>query len=1334
MALDLAPPVVQDRAEPSPEPVRPVRRETSRHRRRRRDLRTRAEQLWRPAIAGAVVLFAASGPAHAFGRTTVVFWMILIGLVLAAVAVPLGLLALRGRTRPMRDLPRRAALIAARPYLVVLALDVLIVSRWFRTGTFIAGGDMGAFIRRGWEPEMTWSWNHQITGAGSAAYTMARAFEFVLIRLCQMVGLTEYSAQWLYYTCIYGLVGFGVAYLAGAFVRSQTGIVVAGAFGMLNGFFLTRLPNPLNVISVGSVALITGVAMRVALGRRVPAPIAGFALMPTSFLSFNPPMLVVAYAWAVGGTPLLAALLLGRGSAWRLLKWFVAAIPWAIGLNAWWLVPLAQSFTGGGGATANATFTDPTNWSWSQVNNIPPNILTMVANWAWFLPQYLPFATDLDQPWWIWVRYLLPALVFVAPLAASRRLRRVTLGLLVMILVFVFLAKGLRPPLAKINMFLYLHAPGFWLFREPMSKLGQLLVSFFGVMLAATVEGLLLRLRRLPRRRRPYGRAVAAVPVVLALAYPYPLYTGGVMPDERPTQPSMHVRVAQEWWDVAEHIDADPRPGKVFVLPLDDYYQMPTTWGFFGADSIANLLIKHPVVQPKPDGYFGDVPGFAAALRLVEAALLAGDLEPVPRLLHSIGASRVIVRHDLVHGLPNRYFADDAVLAAAMARVPGATLEVDGLLQVWRVGDGSSPTVRTYDRVLDAPARPDAGAAVLGTVGPSTAIAARPDTTAVATSPQVDDTAAVTPDIVHWPVPAVDEGSPSTTVDVPAGRYTVAQRARAAPTLIPRVHDGELLLEDRTVVKVDGRAVSRRPAVRVPLPADREILAIKPAGTRRVVSLDVDEPAPVPVGAATRLTLLAADPTPAKVSGFSKVFDCNNYEPRPWRELGLSAKMTETKKHGASVRLQASDHAACTRVIVSKAPPGQIYRVRLQYRHVSGPRPQICLWQSGAAGCELSSRPALSHEWTAYEGVVTMDAGGLLQIILHADVGRRLSSPTVVEYRGVQVQALEEVGSHEVWPPVVPETTVELTAGRHELRVDGGLSGSILTSFEPLEDCYRYDDQTADQAGLAAESAVGGDGETTYTLKAVSHLACIGASAIDFGGASLYELSMEARSVALRNPKFCLYLRGPDLCRKLPTVAVYKGWTPYEALIPPDANTVEARLYLYGLRDLEGRQQSQVEYRGVRIRPVASTSAVVLIRQAEPGPESVVDWERENPAQFSGTVTGSGPAVLALAESAAPGWQLSGIAGAQKVTLQGWMAGWTLPAAGDFTLGYAPSRIARAAFYLLPVTVALSAGFMYAVRLPPGRPGDWAVRHRRRRRTPGWLRLPRLPSMPRWRR
>ena len=1215
---------------------------------------------------------------------------------------------------------------AWRPYLIVLALNAVIVSQWFRTGTFIAAGDMGAFIRQGWADEANWAWNHQTTGAGSAGYTMARGFEFVVIWLCRTAGLTEYSAQWLFYICIYGLVGFGIAYLAGAFVRHPAAIVAAGAFGLLNGFFLTRLPNPLNIISVGSTALITGIAMRVAQGRRMPAPIAGFALMPTSFLAFNPPMLAVAYAWAVAGTPLLALLVLGRRPAVRLLKWFCAAMPWALVLNAYWLLPLAQSYLGGGGATANATFTDPTNWSWSQVNNLPHNILTMVANWAWFRPQYLPFAADLDRPWWIWIRYLLPALVFGAPLFAPRRLRRAAFCLIGLIIVFVFLAKGLRPPFNRINLFLYLHAPGFWLFREPMSKLGQLLVSFFAVMLAIGLEGILLRLRAVPRFRIPgwsrrFAYAGSVLPLLLVLAYPYPLYTGGVMPDERPTQPSTHVRVPQEWWDLAARLNADPRPGKVLVLPLDDYYQMPTTWGFFGVDSIAGLLIRHPIVQLHPDGYFADAAGFTASVKAAQAALLAGDLPAVPRLLSAIGVSRVIVRHDLVRGLPNRYFADDRILAAAVGRVPGARLEIDGTLQMWTFGDGTSPSLRTFERVLDAPARPDAGGAVLGTVDPRTAISARVNYLAAPLSPQVDATAVVSPDVVHWPVPAVDSGSPSTVVDVQAGRYTLAQRARAAAVFVPRLDTTHrrLLLTDPTVVRVDGRPVSRRPVLSVPLPPGRRIVAVR--ANNRIVSLDTTRPATLPIGSATELTLLAATPAPPRTTGYSPVSDCNDYEPRPWSELGLSRTVTGTGAN-RTVRLSAADHAACTTVKVRGVTAGRLYRVRLLYRHVSGARPQICVRRTGAPGCELAARPKMAPGWNAWESTITADSGDDLNVILHADAGRRFGGRTVVEYRGLRVDSMDAVATRTVWPPVVPEVSVDLTAGKHRLQVVGGPSGSVLAPFEPLEDCFRYDDQSPEQAGLSAESQIGPDGETTYTLKAVRHLACIGSSAADVGAASLYELSMQARSVAVRNPKFCLYLRGPDLCRTLPTVAAYRGWTRYEALIPPDPEAVETRLYLYGMRDLQEKQQSQVEYRGVRLRPVASPSSIVLARRTATTRSSMVDWQRRNPAMFTGTVVAGGRTAVGLSETAAPGWQLGGVDGARPVTLQGWMNGWLLPSGGDVTVRYTPARMARYAYYLLPLAIAGSLLFMLLTRVPPGRPGDWVPRHRRRGRELKWRR------------
>ena len=76
-------------------PAEPPARQPARHRRPRRNLPELADGLWRRTLLLAVACFAACGPAHALGHLDLVFYTCLIGLALAGLAVPLGLLGLR---------------------------------------------------------------------------------------------------------------------------------------------------------------------------------------------------------------------------------------------------------------------------------------------------------------------------------------------------------------------------------------------------------------------------------------------------------------------------------------------------------------------------------------------------------------------------------------------------------------------------------------------------------------------------------------------------------------------------------------------------------------------------------------------------------------------------------------------------------------------------------------------------------------------------------------------------------------------------------------------------------------------------------------------------------------------------------------------------------------------------------------------------------------------------------------------------------------------------------------------------------------------------------------
>jgi len=127
----------------------------------------------------------------------------------------------------------------------------------------------------------------------------------------------------------------------------------------------------------------------------------------------------------------------------------------------------------------------------------------------------------------------------------------------------------------------------------------------------------------------------------------------------------------------------------------------------------------------------------------------------------------------------------------------------------------------------------------------------------------------------------------------------------------------------------------------------------------------------------------------------------------------------------------------------------------------------------------------------------------------------------------------------------------------------------------------------------------------------------------------------------------------------------------------------------------------------VALRPVASPSTVVLVRQDSPRTATAaVSWHRTDPTRFPVTLSTGGGTVVALAETFAPGWTAPGLAPAgDHLAVQGWMNAWRVPA-GDHagSLAYAPERRARLA------RLALPAGLLAAL--------VWvAVAHVWRRRT-----------------
>lgn len=92
--------------------------------------------------------------------------------------------------------------------------------------------------------------------------------------------------------------------------------------------------------------------------------------------------------------------------------------------------------------------------------------------------------------------------------------------------------------------------------------------------------------------------------------------------------------VPHDWRVVADKVNAsDTGPGKVLQLPLQPFYMVTTTWGFTGADLVPRQLVKRPVLQRMPGGYFDAPPALRAALYRLEPGPGPGPGAPGTRPL-----------------------------------------------------------------------------------------------------------------------------------------------------------------------------------------------------------------------------------------------------------------------------------------------------------------------------------------------------------------------------------------------------------------------------------------------------------------------------------------------------------------------------------------------------------------------------------------------------------------------------------------------------------------------------------------------------------------------------
>ncbi len=493
-----------------------------------------------------------------------------------------------GRTarawRLLRRVPLARHPVAAAGIISALIIGLVV----FRTGTFLASGDVAPMVVDGLEAELGWQWTHQTTGAGGPTYEIARTAEVVAARLGQLLSGTEALGQRLLYSAIWGFAAAAGAALAARFTRRGLLSMLIGVGTALNLFTLIAQPNPLPILAIAVTAGFAVVAIDAARDGRVRWVALAALTVPCSYLSLNPPLLAVVAATALV-MPAVAPVLAGTGWAGmrRVLRTALLGAPGAVALSLWWTVPAAIAIRRAD-PTAKGAITDADAWSWTHARSSLQNVVSLLGHWSWPRAEYYGRAIEIEAMPWRWIRFVAPATVVVALVVVPRRRRAAAWTVAAAVAVCTLVGKGLHRPWRGLNSWAYTHVPGFWLLREPVAKIGVLLVLCFAVTTALAGEALAERAAALQARRRRRAGAqpgpallralavgLAAVPIVGV----WPLWTGAVISPASDAGPGDRVALPPAWRDVASVINGSPGRAKCSSFPSTTSTSCPRRGG-----------------------------------------------------------------------------------------------------------------------------------------------------------------------------------------------------------------------------------------------------------------------------------------------------------------------------------------------------------------------------------------------------------------------------------------------------------------------------------------------------------------------------------------------------------------------------------------------------------------------------------------------------------------------------------------------------------------------------------------------------------------------------------
>jgi len=368
-----------------------------------------------------------------------------------------------------------------------------------------------------------------------------------------------------------------------------------------------------------------------------------------SYVGVNPPIYAACLIM-----PTLLFLILVCNNAQKIKKIMLYFLPTALLfllINSFWLYPMALILSKPTGLQANVDLSWPV---WTSINATYLNILQFIGSWSLggysFGSKNTLFDFIYFSKWYSLISFIFLSLVLFAfyktiyQLVRKKLLYYLLLALAVLVL--IMLSGGMEGFSGRFYSILYLHAPFFWLFREPWAKFMLIYILLINIFFLIVFS----------EKYFTGGRTIKYLTLtsftLLIVANVYIGISGLLIPGDRGNYPGLRVTIP----DYLRNYSLDQctyglsdKTDRLLFYPRSPFYQVHLFWpndGYYGSDPLLQASCADIVTVGTGGGYIGN----SSSLKLINAlydSLNAQDWVAAKNFLRVLNIDKILARNDL---------------------------------------------------------------------------------------------------------------------------------------------------------------------------------------------------------------------------------------------------------------------------------------------------------------------------------------------------------------------------------------------------------------------------------------------------------------------------------------------------------------------------------------------------------------------------------------------------------------------------------------------------------------------------------------------------------------